>query len=75
MGSCRKDELIRRLRYILLYDFFFMLDDLIIFGSAVFAFNTVLGTKYVAYGRMAGGILLMVLGFLLTFMPHILMAG
>lgn len=61
--------------YILLYDLCFMLDDLIIFGSAVFAFNTVLGTKYMVYGRILGGILLIVLGLLLTFMPRVLMTG
>ncbi|MDY0038978.1 MAG: hypothetical protein RBS57_01605 [Desulforhabdus sp.] len=61
--------------YILLYVFFFMLDDLIIFGSAAFAFNTIIGNKYVAYCKLIGGIILTVLGFMLVFMPHILLMG
>lgn len=59
--------------YILIYDFFFMLDDLIIFSSAAFALNTVIANRYVVYCKILGGILLGALGFLLTFMPHVLM--
>jgi hypothetical protein len=59
--------------YILLYDLFFMLDDLIIFGSAAFAFNAIVGSHYVVYCRILGGVLMTVLGFLLIFMPHVLM--
>jgi len=58
--------------YIVLYDFFFMLDDLIIFGSAAFAVDMVVGDKYLKYCRIIGGVLLFVLGFLLLFMPHLL---
>jgi|SRR3989338_11444476 len=58
--------------YILLYDFFFMLDDLIIFGLAAFAVNTTLGTKYAKYCKLIGGIILLILGLVLTFAPHLL---
>jgi hypothetical protein len=58
--------------YILLYDFFFMLDDLIIFGSAVLAFNTAIATRYVVYCKVIGGVLMSVLGFVLVFMPQVL---
>ena len=58
--------------YILLYDFFFMLDDLIIFSLAAFAANTSLGTKYAKYCKLIGGIILVVLGFVLAFAPGLL---
>src|SRR3989338_10542596 len=48
--------------YILLYDLFFMLDDLIVFGLAAFAINTAVGSKYVKYCKLIGGIVLLVLG-------------
>jgi hypothetical protein len=59
--------------YILLYDFFFMLDDLIIFGSAALALNTVIANRYVVYCKIVGGILMTVLGLALVFMPQVLM--
>lgn len=58
--------------YILLYVFFFMLDDLVIFSSAVFAVNSSLGEKYAGYCKAVGGIIMVVLGVLLTFFPDML---
>ncbi len=58
--------------YILLYDFFFMLDDLIIFSLAAFAINSAIGAKYVKYCKLIGGIILVVLGFVLAFAPGLL---
>ena len=58
--------------YILLYDFFFMLDDIIIFSLAAFAVNTTLGTRYAKYCKLVGGIILVVLGLILAFAPHLL---
>ena len=58
--------------YILLYDLFFMLDDLIIFGLAAFAVNTTLSSKYAKYCKLIGGIIILILGALLTFAPHLL---
>jgi uncharacterized membrane protein len=51
--------------YILLYDFFFMLDDLVIFGTAAFALSSSLGDRYAKYSRPVGAALLIILGLLL----------
>ena len=58
--------------YILLYVLFFMLDDLIIFGSVAFAVSTSLGDRYVKWGKIAGGAILLILGALLLFAPDLL---
>lgn len=58
--------------YILLYDLFFMLDDLIIFGLAVFAVNSAMGTRYAKYCKLIGGVVLIVLGIVITFAPNLL---
>ena len=59
-------------RYIALYVFFFMLDDLIIFGSAALAINSRWGERYARYCRPIGGTLLVVLGVFLLFARHLL---
>jgi hypothetical protein len=51
--------------YILLYVFFFMLDDLVIFGTAAFALTSRLGERYAKYSRPVGATILIVLGLLL----------
>ncbi|MBE9514231.1 MAG: hypothetical protein IMY83_04290, partial [Chloroflexi bacterium] len=56
--------------YILLYDLFFMLDDLIIFASAAFAVTSSLGERYAKYCKPIGGAILLLLGMLLLFAPH-----
>lgn len=56
--------------YILLYDFFFMLDDLLIFALAAFAFETTIGSGYARYGKLAGGMVLVVLGVIMLFAPE-----
>jgi glutaredoxin len=48
--------------YILLYVIFFMLDDLVIFALAAFAVQKVIDSRYAAYSRAIGGILLVGLG-------------
>ena len=58
--------------YILLYTFFFMLDDLIIFGLAAFAINSTIGDKYAKYCKLIGGIILTILGAIMVFAPHLL---
>ena len=55
--------------YILLYIFFFMLDNLIIFGSAALAMTSSLGVKYAKYARPVGAAILIILGALLLFAP------
>jgi hypothetical protein len=51
--------------YILLYDVFFMLDDLVIFGTAAFALTSRLGDRYAKYSRPVGATILIILGVLL----------
>lgn len=51
--------------YILLYVFFFMLDDLVIFGSAAIAVTSNLGERYSKYFRPVGATILILLGLLL----------
>jgi len=58
--------------YILLYVLFFMLDNIIIFGSAAIAMTSNLGVKYAKYARPIGAIILMLLGVLLLFAPGLL---
>lgn len=58
--------------YILIYDFFFMLDDLIIFSLAVLAINTGLGQRYAKYCKIIGGIVLLLLGGIMVFYPELL---
>jgi hypothetical protein len=58
--------------YILLYDFFFMLDDLVIFGAAALAMTTSLGDRYARYGKPVGGVILLAVGALLLFAPNLL---
>jgi thiol-disulfide isomerase/thioredoxin len=51
--------------YILLYILFFMLDDLVIFGTAAFALTSRLGDRYAKYSRPIGATILIILGLLL----------
>lgn len=51
--------------YILLYVLAFMLDDLIIFGSAAIALTSNLGDRYAKYFRPVGATILIILGVLL----------
>ena len=58
--------------YILLYDFFFMLDDLIIFGLAAYAMTSSWGERYAKYCRPVGAMILLALGVILLFAPNLL---
>ena len=62
--------------YLLLYIFFFMLDDIIIFTIAMITLQlTGISTKYSRYSNLIGGVLMVVIGLLLIFKPHWLMFG
>ncbi|MEM2908636.1 MAG: thioredoxin family protein [Candidatus Bilamarchaeaceae archaeon] len=63
---------IERYAYILLYDIFFMLDDLIIFGMAGLAISSSVGEKYAKYCKLIGGIIMVALGLMLLFAPQLL---
>ncbi|MDD5082689.1 MAG: hypothetical protein PHU08_04880 [Dehalococcoidales bacterium] len=56
--------------YILLYDFCFMLDDLIIFGLAAFAMTSSFGDRYARYSKPVGAVTLLALGVILLFGPN-----
>ena len=58
--------------YIALYVFFFMLDDLILFGLAAFAVTRFSGEKYVKFCKLFGGVIMLFLGLFLLFAPHLL---
>jgi hypothetical protein len=57
--------------YIGLYVLFFMLDDLLIFASAIFVYGSV-GEKYARYCKMIGGAIMLFLGIMLLFAPQLL---
>jgi hypothetical protein len=62
--------------YILLYVFFFMLDDLFVFFVAMYTLEmTGITTKYARVSRLVGGIIMLVIGILLIFKPEWLMFG
>ncbi len=58
--------------YILVYDFFFMLDDMVIFITAALAATSTLGEKYARYTRPVGGVIMLALGVMLVFFPTLL---
>jgi thiol-disulfide isomerase/thioredoxin len=62
--------------YILLYTLIFMLDDLIVFFVAMITFQvTGVSTKYKRVSNLIGGVLMVIIGFLLILRPEILMFG
>lgn len=62
--------------YILLYDFFYMLDDIIIVAIAGFTMKFLqFNTNYSKYSRLAAGLLMIALGFILLIKPEILFFG
>ncbi len=62
--------------YILVYVFFFMLDDLIVFFIAMATLQmTGITTRYSRWSHFIGGILMIIIGFLLIFKPEWLMFG
>jgi hypothetical protein len=62
--------------YLLLYIFFYMLDDFIVFGVAFFTLNRFgFSEKYNRYSALVAGLLIFVLGILLIFKPEFLMFG
>lgn len=62
--------------YILLYILFFMLDDMFVFVAAMLTFEiTGMTTKYARIARLAGGLLMLLIGTLLIFRPQWLMFG
>lgn len=60
--------------YMLLYIFFFLLIDIIIFVAAILTFKvTAFSTKFTKYSHLLGGIVMLLIGLLLLFAPSVLM--
>lgn len=56
-----------------IYIFFYMLDDLIVFGIALWSIQAIsLTSRYSVWTNFLGGILMLILGFLLLFSPNAL---
>ena len=60
--------------YTLLYTLFYMADDFIVFGLAIWGYSKfyAIGTKYSRYATLVAGLLMLALGALLVFFPDIL---
>ena len=59
--------------FILLYTFFYMMDDFIVFGIALVGIEYLGVThKYSKYSNLIGGVLMLILGGLLIFAPELL---
>ncbi|MBU1036949.1 hypothetical protein KKF32_02850 [Patescibacteria group bacterium] len=62
--------------YLLLYIFFFILDDMIVFIIAMITLRAVgLSDKYSRFSHLIGGLVILILGILLIFKPGWLMFG
>ncbi len=65
---------IPRILYLLLYTFFYMIDDFIVFVIAVATLElSTASTKYGKYSKIVGGIIMILVGLLLILKPEILM--
>lgn len=62
--------------YLIFYILIFMLDDLVIFFTAMFTLRAVgIDNKYSRLSHLIGGILMLIIGLLLLFKPELLMFG
>ena len=62
--------------YLLLYIFFFMIDDLFIFFAAMTTLRAVgIESKYARFSHLIGGLLMLAIGLLMLFKPELLMFG
>jgi thiol-disulfide isomerase/thioredoxin len=60
--------------YVLIYVFFFLLDDLIIFSLAMITFRvTGISNRYTKYSHLIGGIIMFLIGIMLVFFPNLIM--
>lgn len=64
---------LKRQLYMVLYIIMYMIDDLIIFGIAIYSFERIgLTSKYARYCHLIGGLLMLLLGYFLMFNPSAL---
>ena len=60
--------------YTFIYIFGYMIDDFVVFGIALYSFDKIgITAKYATYAHLIGGILMVVLGFVMLFAPEMLM--
>lgn len=63
-----------RILYLILYDIFYMLDDMLIFYIAVATLNIkAISNKYSKYSNLIGGIIILLIGLLLLLKPEWIM--
>ena len=61
---------ITKILYLLIYIFFYLIDDLVVFLIAVFTLKSKgISTRYNKYVNLVGGILMIIMGLLLIFKP------
>jgi len=59
--------------YMLVYTFFYMVDDFVVFGLALWGFDKIhLSYKYSRFSSLIGGILMIILGIIMFFAPNLL---
>ena len=59
--------------YMLLYILFYMIDDFIVFGIALYSFEKLgIMQKYTKYTNFIGGVLMLIIGLLMIFSPQLL---
>ncbi len=59
--------------FVLIYILFYMIDDFIVFGIALYSFDKIgVTTKYAKYAHLIGGILMLSLGLILILKPELL---
>lgn len=69
-------SVLKRQLYMVLYIIMYMIDDLIIFGIAIYSFEKIgLTSKYARYCHLIGGLLMLILGYFLLFDPSALVFG
>ena len=69
-------SVLKRQLYMVLYIIMYMVDDLIIFGIAIYSFERIgLTSKYARYCHLIGGLLMLLLGYFLLFDPSALVFG
>lgn len=62
--------------YLIFYNFFYMIDDFIVFGFAFFTLSRFgFSDKYNRYSTLVAGLLILILGILLIFKPEFLLFG
>jgi hypothetical protein len=66
-------DFLSRQFYILVYTLFYMLDDVILFGLALWGFNKLQANyRYARYSLIVGGILMLILGTIMLVAPNLL---